>query len=92
MTEEQKAILTAKREEQQASARQWIASRFGVSPETVRWFNAGSSYDRVIVTTRESAERISRAASKDTANGGYFHGMQLGRITECADGTFDVMC
>lgn len=40
------------------STKKWLSERFGIPPEDVVWYNAGICYSRIIVTTRESAEKV----------------------------------
>ena len=69
----------------------WVSNRFGIKPEQVLGYNAGSAYDKVWVTDKAAAEKVSKQVEKQTCNGGYFHGMALGAINEY-DGKFEVMC
>jgi hypothetical protein len=69
----------------------WVAKKFGIQPEQVIGYNSGSSYDKVWVRDRATAEKVSKRVSKETCNGGYFHGMNLGNISKY-DGKFEVMC
>ena len=69
----------------------WVSKRFGIKPEQVLGYNSGSAYDKVWVTDKATAEKVSKQVQKQTCNGGYFHGMALGAISEY-DGKFEVMC
>ena len=69
----------------------YAAQRFGVLPGEVLGYNWGCAYDKVWVTTRETAESIARKVEGETCNGGRYHGMPLGGI-EGGDGRFEVMC
>ena len=69
----------------------WVSKRFGIKPEQVLGYNSGSAYDKVWVTDKAAAEKVSKQVKKQTCNGGYFHGMALGAISEY-DGKFEVMC
>lgn len=71
--------------------KKWAAEKFGISPEEVIWYNSGSCYDRVIVSTKAAAQKVARAVKGGTANGGWYHGLPLGVITE-RGGRFDVTC
>ena len=68
----------------------WVSKRFGIKPEQVLGYNSGSAYDKVWVTDKATAEKVSKQVEKQTCNGGYFHGMALGAISEY-DGRFEVM-
>ena len=68
----------------------WVSKRFGIKPEQVLGYNSGSAYDKVWVTDKAAAEKVSKQVQKQTCNGGYFHGMALGAISEY-DGKFEVM-
>jgi hypothetical protein len=58
------------------------AKRFGLKPDEVLFYNSGICYDRIVVTTMRAAKKVSKAVEGRTANGGYFHGMPLGGISE----------
>lgn len=68
----------------------WVSKRFGIKPEQVLGYNSGSAYDKVWVTDKAAAEKVSKQVEKETCNGGRFHGMSLGGISEY-DGKFEVM-
>lgn len=70
----------------------YLTKRFGIPAEDIVWFNSGSCYSRIVVRTKESAQKVHDAVKGDTANGGMLHGMTLGGISEMKDGTFDVTC
>lgn len=78
-------------EERKESNRQF-AEMYDVPAEDIVWGRVGISYGTLVVKTRKTAEKIRQKvrAEKRTANGGYFHGMALGKITEQDDGTFRV--
>lgn len=97
MTEEQK--------KKQQESNKWAADRFGVPVDTVKWYNSGICYDRICVTTKEAADKVTAACEGQTVNGGMFHGMGLGGQTHCkkenyngewpypdADEYWDIMC
>ena len=69
----------------------WVSKRFGIKPGQVLGYNSGSAYDKVWVTDKAAAEKVSKQVQKETCNGGNFHGMALGAISEY-DGKFEVMC
>ena len=69
----------------------WVSKRFGIKPEQVLGYNSGSAYDKVWVTDKAAAEKVSKQVEKETCNGGNFHGMSLGGISEY-NGRFEVMC
>lgn len=92
MTKEEKdRIHEANRAEAAERARQYAIEAFGLADEEVVWYNSGVCYDRVIVTTREAAEKVAAQVKGRHVNGGWFHGMELGGITEDSKGRFDVM-
>jgi len=69
---------------------EWLSKRFGIKAEDVLDYNSGSAYDKIWVTNRAAAEKVSKKVESGTCNGGYFHGMSLGNISEY-DGKFEVM-
>ena len=69
-----------------------MAEGFDIDTADVVGYHSGICYDKVWVRTREAAEKVAgvmRGRGK-TVNGGWFHGMALGGITEY-DGKFEVM-
>jgi hypothetical protein len=74
----------------------WLSKRFGISEEEIVWYNSGICYSRIGVTTRDAAEKVSKAVQGGTANGGLLDGMPLGGISESHDKNgnviFDVTC
>ena len=68
----------------------WVSKRFGIKPEQVIGYNSGSAYSKIWVTDRATAEKVSKQVESGTCNGGYFHGMALGAISE-QGGRFEVM-
>jgi hypothetical protein len=76
--------------------REWAAARFGIKPESVKWYHNGTCYDRVGVLSLEAAERVKQAVAGRSVNGGQFHGMALGHWTEYEDESgvtlYDVWC
>ncbi len=78
------------------STKQWAAKEFGIKPEEVLWYNSGSCYDRIGVTTEEAAIKVQEKVSGQTANGGMLDGMPLGGRTKykTSEGVeyFDVYC
>lgn len=71
--------------------KQWVAEQFGILPADVVWYHHGSCYDRVEVTTLVAAKKVAKVVERETANGGFFHGMPLGGI-EASDKGFIVNC
>ena len=71
--------------------RQWLAGRFGIAPESIEWYNSGICYDRIIVNTEEAALKVQAAAKGTYANGGMFHGMELGKLAPSVEGKWDIM-
>jgi hypothetical protein len=84
-------LLAEKRAAQLIRDKEYAAKRFGIQAEQVLGYNSGAAYDKVWVTDKATAEKISKKVESGTCNGGYFHGMSLGAITEY-DGKFEVMC
>jgi hypothetical protein len=75
----------------------WLAKHFGIPVEDILWYNSGICYNRIGVTTRESAEKVSATVKGGTVNGGMLHEMPLGGISEMnklSDNShyFDVTC
>lgn len=73
-------------------AKQWAAKEFGIPESDVLWYNNGICYDRIGVSTKESADKVSEKVKGRTANGGMLDGMPLGGQTQRPDGSFDVTC
>ncbi len=69
----------------------WTARKFGIKAEEVVWYHSGTCYDRVVVTTKDAANKVKRAVKGRHAWGGWYHGMPLGSITQRTEG-FDVTC
>lgn len=84
------AQIQERRRQQHAESVEYAAKRFGVNKSEIVGYNSGCCYDRVIVKSRETAEKIAKSVEGRTVNGGMFHGMPLGAIQEI-DGKFDVM-
>lgn len=76
--------------------REYLATRFKIPKDDILWHNSGICYDRIQVKTLYSAQEISKAVQGETVNGGMFHGMPLGGISEhkLDDGTFvyEIIC
>lgn len=55
-----------------------------VEGTTPIWHHSGTCYSRVMYATREEADKVAAhvRAEGETVNGGYFHGMPLGGVTE----------
>ncbi len=74
----------------------WLAQRFHIPVEQIRWYNGGICYDRIQVLSKEAADKVTEAVKDDHVNGGWYHGMPLGGQTQYTspDGTvyYDVMC
>ena len=74
----------------------WAGEHFGLDPAVVRWYHSGSCYDRIGLSTKEAANRVTDLVKGGTANGGFLDGMPLGGQTEMKDpdGTtwYDVTC
>ena len=68
-----------------------VAKRLGISAGDVLWYNCGSCYDKVIVSTLDAAQKVAKSVEGDTVNGGWFDGMPLGAIHDTGEG-FEVMC
>ena len=73
-----------------------MARRFGIPVEEIHWYNGGFCYDRLIVTTKTAADRVSAVVKDRRANGGWFNGMPLGGQNQfkAKDGTlmYEVTC
>lgn len=75
--------------------KKWAAKQFGISEDEVLWYNSGSCYDRIGVTTQQAADKVSAKVKGETANGGMLDGMPLGGQTEYnrnGNHYFDVTC
>lgn len=91
-TEEQSRAewLAEKRAAEMEETKKWAAKQFNIKPEKILDYGSGSAYSKIWVTDRKTAEKVSKQVEKQTCNGGYFHGMALGAISEY-DGKFEVM-
>lgn len=73
-----------------------IAKRYGIPKEDILWYNAGICYDRIILSTFASADKVSKALEGQFVNGGMFDGMPLGSITERTEAdnkkVYEIMC
>ena len=83
--------LTERRAAELIQTKKWAAKRFGLKTEQILGYNSGSAYSKIWVTDRAAAEKVSKQVESGTCNGGYFHGMSLGGISEYG-GKFEVMC
>lgn len=81
-----------KDQEKELNDKKYLAGRYGIPIEDIVWHNSGCCYDRIVVRTKESADKVAAAVKGGTVNGGMFHGMALGGISKTAEGHFDVMC
>lgn len=74
----------------------WLVKRFGIPLNEILWYNSGTCYSRIGVTTEKSAHAVSNSVKNDTVNGGMLHGMPLGGISKIKneDGSiyYDVIC
>lgn len=74
----------------------WLARRFGIPIEEIYWYNGGVCYDKVVVTTKTAADKVSAVVQGRQANGGWLHGMPLGgqNVLKTKDGTliYEVTC
>lgn len=59
----------------------WAAKEFGIKPEEILEHNSGICYDRIWVTTKEAADKVSKKVKGRCVNGGMFDGMPLGGQT-----------
>lgn len=73
-----------------------VARRFNIPSNDVLWYNWGTCYDRILVATKESADKVSQAVKDDQVNGGWYHGVYLGGQTLVKNGdgeaSYEVMC
>lgn len=80
------------------ATKEWAAQEFGIPVNEIVWYNSGSCYDRIGVTTKESADKVSAKVEGQVANGGMLDGMPLGGQTyypedeKCKVGYYDVTC
>jgi|GEM_PF-6728263 len=78
--------------------RTWLAKRFDIPAKDIVWFHSGICYDRIQVQSKKSADKITKAVSNKTVNGGCFHDMPLGGQTkkksEGREGrtVYEIMC
>ena len=82
--------LAEKRAAELIETKKWAAKMFSIKPEKILDYSSGSAYSKIWVTDRATAEKVSKQVEKETCNGGRFHGMSLGGISEY-DGKFEVM-
>ncbi len=93
--------MKTKEEEQEERDAKFLAERehaakyFNIPLETVLWYHGGVCYDRIGVTTKESADAVTKHVEGKTVNGGMYDGMSLGNQTHYKHHHppyFDVMC
>ena len=76
--------------------RNWLATRFGIPEEDIIWFNNGNCYDRILVKSQQSADKVTNLVKEEYVNGGYLHGLSLGGQSKYQDTdgniVYDVMC
>jgi hypothetical protein len=75
--------------------REWLSKRFSIQPEEILWHHSGICYDRIMVKSKESADKVSASVKGETVNGGWFHGMSLGgqAVVKYEDNdVYEVMC
>jgi len=82
--------LAEKRAAELIETKKWAAKMFGLKAEQVLGYSSGCAYSKIWVTDKAAAEKVSKQVESGTCNGGYFHGMALGAISEY-DGKFEVM-
>lgn len=71
--------------------RKYLNKRFGIEPSDILFYNSGICYSRIVVRTKESADKVSEAVQGETVNGGMLHGMPLGGITKVFEG-YSIYC
>lgn len=59
----------------------FYAMCYGIPSATIVWYHSGNCYSQIVVNTIEAAKAVHEIAKKDTANGGWMHGMPLGIIS-----------
>ena len=70
----------------------WLEREFNVKRDEIVAYNGGICYSRIIVNSKEAAERASESIT-GTVNGGMFHGMPLGNVGKPdKDGHYDIKC
>lgn len=75
----------------QETTKEWASKRFCVPADNIISYNSGSAYDTIVVKNKADAKKVMAAVAGRTANGGYFHGMELGGITKRGN-EWAVMC
>ena len=74
----------------------WASAHFGIPKEDIKFYHSGICYSRIVVKTKESADKVTAKVKNGTVNGGYFHGMPLGGQSVHTDDdgntTYDVTC
>lgn len=74
----------------------YLSNRFNIPADDIYWYNGGICYSRIIVKSKESADKVTESVKGSTVNGGMFHGMPLGGQNESKqeDGSvyYDVTC
>lgn len=84
--------LTNEEISKEEKTRIWASEKFGIPREDVVWYNSGVCYDRIVVKTKESADKVTLKMKGQCVNGGMFDGMALGSQNKQPDGSYDVMC
>ncbi len=74
----------------------YLSEKFSIPFDDIVWYNSGICYSRIIVKTKESADKVTAAVKGRTVNGGMFHDMELGGQTPSnrEDGSvyYDITC
>lgn len=77
--------------------KKWASERFGIPEDDIIGYNHGICYDRILVTTKESANKVTAYCEGQTVNGGMFDGMPLGNQSHYKrdknnEEYYDIMC
>jgi hypothetical protein len=74
--------LEERKQKEFEESRRWAAKWFGIPIKDVAGYNGGICYSTCWVRSEKAAKKVAKKVAGETANGGYFHGMPLGGITE----------
>jgi hypothetical protein len=84
-------LLDEKRAAKAANAKAWAAKHYRLPPSEVLWYHGGICYNRIVVVSKASADKVAKAVEGETVNGGWYDGMRLGGITK-VEGGYEVIC
>lgn len=73
----------------------FASKHFGIDPSDVHYYRSGICFSTICVYTKEAADKVTNKVKDQIVNGGWFHGMPLGKQeAEIVEGQnlFRIMC